>query len=94
MIWLLLFYVQSARASRPVLHYEPVFFDLAGVLDLQTFPGPPNYESIASGDEVERHFYLKLDLAIDVSGIGADVSIDNPGYERNVKVEIHIFLGF
>lgn len=48
------------------VHYEPEKIELTGHLDLQTFPGPPNYESIKSGDEVERHFYLVLSRPVDV----------------------------
>lgn len=59
--------------------------ELAGTLDLQTFPGPPNYESIATGDEMERHFYLKLDVPVDVVP-GKDDHVDNPELEKNVKI--------
>lgn len=52
-------------ASRQV-HYGPEKVELSGHLDLQTFPGPPNYESIKSGDEIERHFYLILGQPVDV----------------------------
>lgn len=33
---------------------------------MQTFPGPPNYDSIELGDEIERHFYLALNQPVDV----------------------------
>lgn len=33
---------------------------VTGVLTVQTFAGPPNYESIASGDAEERAFILEL----------------------------------
>jgi len=55
-----------AFAGNRQVHYEPVKVELTGRLDLQTFPGPPNYESIASGDEIERHFYLALIQPVDV----------------------------
>jgi hypothetical protein len=53
-------------ASNRQVHYEPATVELTGRLDLQTFPGPPNYESIESGDEIERHFYLDLIQPVDV----------------------------
>jgi len=33
---------------------------VSGVLTVQLFPGPPNYESIARGDAEERAFILEL----------------------------------
>lgn len=56
----------NAFAKNKQVHYEPKKVELSGRLDLQTFPGPPNYNSIQSGDEIERHFYLILDQPIDV----------------------------
>jgi hypothetical protein len=53
-------------AGNVQVHYEPSEVELSGQLDLQTFPGPPNYESIKSGDEPERHYYLILHGAVDV----------------------------
>lgn len=33
---------------------------VTGALERLTFPGPPNYESIAQGDTAEPGFYLRL----------------------------------
>ena len=33
----------------------------------QTFPGPPNYKSVAKGDEPEDYWILTLDEPIDVA---------------------------
>ena len=33
---------------------------VSGNLKLQIFPGPPNYESVAGGDEEERTFIIEL----------------------------------
>ncbi len=33
---------------------------LAGKLIRQTFPGPPNYESVANGDKPETNWYIEL----------------------------------
>lgn len=42
------------------LRYGPDTVSVAGVLERQTYPGRPNYASIAEGDEAETGFYLKL----------------------------------
>ncbi len=42
------------------LHYEPVPVSLRGELIRKTYPGPPNFESVADGDEAETGFYLRL----------------------------------
>lgn len=73
-------------ASNPALTYGPSTVELTGTLDLQTFPGPPNYESIQDGDEIERHFYLKLEKPINVLPKKENSGIENPEEERNVKV--------
>jgi Domain of unknown function (DUF4431) len=67
--------------------YEPEQVELTGKLTLQTFPGPPNFESIKGGDAIERHFYLKLDRPIDVLPLpGGHPTVSNPELERNVKI--------
>ena len=55
-----------------------------GRLTLRSFPGPPNYESIAAGDAEERAFILELPASacIDDGGDFAD-----PG-ERFVTVHV------
>ena len=73
----------NALAKNKVFHYEPQKEELTGTLDIQTFPGLPNYESIAKGDEIERGFYLKLDHPIDV--IATD-KVSNSESEKNVRV--------
>lgn len=75
----------SAFAASPVFHYKPSSVELVGSLEFQTFPGPPNYESIASGDQAEHAPYLKLDQPMDVVARKGDL-IDNPVTEKNVKV--------
>jgi hypothetical protein len=75
----------SALAANPVFHYKPSLVELVGNLVFQTFHGSPNYESIASGDQVERGPYLKLDQPIDVVAKKED-RIDDPVTKRNVKI--------
>lgn len=74
-------------ASNRVFTYEPEQIELSGTLDLQTFPGPPNYDSIKNGDEIERHFYLKLDYPIDlVPLVSGHPTVSNPDPEKNVRI--------
>ncbi|WP_157961318.1 DUF4431 domain-containing protein [Microvirga flavescens] len=46
----------KAQASDCVSYGRPV--EIKGVLKRATFPGPPNYLSIADGDEPETYFLL------------------------------------
>ena len=45
-----------------------------GTLERKTFPGPPQYESIAAGDEPETVWLLKLDAPVCVSADPNDPS--------------------
>ena len=56
----------NAYSTAKQVNYEPAVVELTGRLKLETFPGPPNYESIKSGDDIETHYYLALDEKIDV----------------------------
>ena len=71
-----------------IVTYEPSIFKFSGVLDLQTFPGPPNYESIKEGDEIERHFYLKLNHPINVIPNPKEKNheFENATVEKNVRI--------
>ena len=75
----------QAFAKNPKLKYEPNIVELRGALDLQTFPGAPNYESVRKGDDPERHFYLKVDHPFDVD---ADPKgpVEEAVAERNVRI--------
>jgi len=46
------------------LEYGPVAVTLSGKLERRTFPGRPNYESLATGDEPETGLYLALPKSI------------------------------
>ena len=50
------------------LEYEPATISLKGKLVRRTFPGPPNYESVASGDASETYWLLELERPICVNG--------------------------
>jgi len=52
--------VLSASVCAQCLKYEPQTVTLSGTLVRQSFPGPPNYESIAKGDRRERVWILIL----------------------------------
>jgi hypothetical protein len=56
--------------SYTCLQYGPV--SLTGVLVRQTYPGPPDYESITKGDEPRIILVLQLDspVCVDESGSG------------------------
>ena len=49
------------------LAYEPESVSLSGTLQRRTFPGRPNYESVARGDEAETGFYLDMATSLCVS---------------------------
>jgi hypothetical protein len=49
------------------LSYEPVVVELTGVIVRETFPGPPNYESVKDGDQPEVHWLLNLPQPICVN---------------------------
>lgn len=60
--------------------------ELIGTLDVQTFPGSPNYDSIKDGDEIETHFYLKLGTPVDVLPTGKHPGVQDPEEERDVTI--------
>jgi hypothetical protein len=50
----------SGPVRAQCLDYEPKVVNLSGTLVRQTFPGPPNYQSIARGDKAETFWILRL----------------------------------
>jgi len=55
------------------MKYEPETVAVIGKLHRETFPGRPNFESVANGDEAETGFYLSLESPICTKdGNGAD----------------------
>lgn len=50
---------QSTPQSQ-CLSYEPAVVTLSGTLVRKTFPGPPNYESVKTGDKPETSWFLDL----------------------------------
>lgn len=53
--------------SQTCLSYEPDTVVLKGTIRRHTFPGPPNYESVAKGDQAETVWLLHLTQPICVS---------------------------
>lgn len=50
----------GAAPRKPCLKYEPELVELVGVMRAGEFPGPPNYESVKTGDRLERYWLLHL----------------------------------
>jgi hypothetical protein len=63
------------------VRYEPEIDTIVGVIQRQTFPGPPNYESIKNGDEAERYWILNLDEPVSIKGID-EIDIDEKDAKR------------
>lgn len=76
---LLLLLTLTAFGS-PSVRYEPQEVTLQGVIRRQVFPGRPNYEDIAKGDEPEPYWILELSTPVDVVGEkDADLNITETG---------------
>jgi hypothetical protein len=69
--------VALAAFGSPSLRYEPEEVTLRGVIRRQIFPGRPNYEDIAKGDEPEIYWILQLSTPVDVVG-KKDSDVDVP----------------
>jgi hypothetical protein len=86
--FVLIIYLNSLAAygKSPIVHYSPETVSLEGVIELQTFPGRYNYESIAAGDEPEKGYYLRLSQSVDVVVSKNDLPADVAQTESNVKI--------
>jgi hypothetical protein len=74
-------------AAARCLSYEPTTVNLVGQLRSATFPGPPNYVSIAKGDYPESVFILTLDQAICVSGDPAS-SLNSESHSGLTEIQL------
>lgn len=63
-------------AQQTCLNYEPDVATLTGIIRTHTFPGPPNFESIAKGDARENIWSLHLTKSICMSAKG-DAEAEN-----------------
>ena len=59
--------LQANQALAQCLEYEPAVATLHGLLIRETFPGAPNFESVASGDVSEATWILTLDGGVCVA---------------------------
>lgn len=67
MTLILLLLLTTHPASQKCVPYEPDAVVLKGTIRRHTFAGPPNYESVAKGDQAERVWVLHLAKPICVS---------------------------
>lgn len=62
----------SSVQAQDTLGYEPSVVTITGVVASDTFPGPPNFESIQAGDSPEDYWVLTLARPVFVSGVPND----------------------
>jgi hypothetical protein len=74
---------QSGAALADCLHWNVGGTSLEGDLRLHRFPGPPNYEDVATGDTEEEYFVLHLKQPVCVNG---EDDIQGAITERDVLV--------
>ena len=65
---MLFFAFIAVGQSKDCLKYEPDTVKVVGVIERDTFPGRPNYESIKNGDKSEVYWILKLSKSVYVIG--------------------------
>ncbi len=83
--WMLPATALAGSAIAP-LRYEPAEVTLTGVVQLQTFPGRPNYEDVSKGDEPEVYWILHLSCAVDVVGANGDDINVSEGDVREIQL--------
>jgi len=66
-----IFHREISSFPQQCLSYEPATVPLNGIIKRHTFPGPPNFESVAKGDQPEQVWVLHLSRPICVSA-GSD----------------------
>jgi len=72
-VFLLALIISVPIAARSqCLETEPAAVTLTGTIYAKNFPGPPNFESIRSGDERMRYWIFRLDKPICVEGDSFD----------------------
>jgi len=66
-------------------HFDPAVVELVGKLEIQTFPGPPGYQSVKNGDQTERGWFLRLSEPITIVANSPSTDL---GWqtEKNVKI--------
>jgi hypothetical protein len=64
------------QASTKCLSYEPAVVKLTGTIVQETFPGPPNYESVQSGDQAETYWILELARPVCLEASSPDETVN------------------
>ncbi len=62
----------TAQSESPCYYYESDTVNLTGKMVRDTFPGPPNYESIKEGDAMEVYWVLQLQKPICMNAVADD----------------------
>lgn len=73
----------QALAAPPCLKYEPEVVEMKGKVKRVIFPGPPNYESVKTGDQPEPYYVLFLPKGVCVQGDPKDEI--NSETEKDIK---------
>src|SRR5215218_6712402 len=85
--------IDAAPVIQTCVSYEPDAVSLTGTIKRHTFAGPPNYESVAKGDQPERIWVLHLTRPICVSASGdreeeqnvSDLELVFPGAQNDYR---------
>jgi hypothetical protein len=72
------------------VNYEPDLVSLTGKIIRKTFPGPPNYENIKTGDQPETYWILILTKPFCVN---ADTNDSLYSSESGIKQVQLVFMG-
>jgi hypothetical protein len=87
-LWSGLSFSSEGKAPQACLSYEPTTVTLQGTIRRQTFPGPPNYESVEEGDEPETYWILHL-----TNPVCVDSDKNMPGGEEKENNVTDVQLG-
>ena len=73
----------AAVEAAPCLQYEPAVVRLEGTIQRHTFAGPPEYQSVKTGDQPETMWILMLAKPVCVQGVpGDDINVAEEGVTR------------
>jgi len=76
----------ARTAAEPCIQYEPTEVQLEGRVVRETFPGPPNHESVEAGDTPEVVWILTLDRPVCVDASRTDE--ENPKEADVTRVQL------
>jgi len=85
LLLLLMLIIPQFSLANQTVYFEPRTVTLDGTVITLKFPGPPNYESIKSGDRDETGPYLILDNPIDIK-LSSNAQMGNDEPTKNVKL--------